>query len=318
MNLSKVNVKAVLDYLGIKTEKRGNELYARCPHPKHNDSDPSWSIKDEPGNKRHAVFSCWSCKWSGNILTLIAAVKKISIAEAQKIVEEFSTKRPQGRPTTEKDLLRGLDKYEPPDLGGYFWKGEQIQTEPIIPGTESFAYLSSRWIGMEWIEKCNLVDWPDKKRILVPVHLNGKLISWVARSYNGGSPKTLAPKEAPKSWELIGIDEVVKIAGVANLTEGWADRIRLMQIKKANPLGLNGARISEQQAEMILWADKIVVWMDGDRAGEVLAGEAVTWLGKTREIWVVPFPPRTDPAFYSPKVVATYKPILWSEFRKRR
>lgn len=258
-----------------------------------------------------------NCKWSGNVISLVAVVRGISLGAAAKLVQAFVGARPEGLPATEADLLRGMDEYEPPELEGFVWKNERILTRSITPASRAGAYLFHRMIGPAYIAQCGLLDWPEFRRIIVPIYLHGRLISWVARTYNDGKPKTLAPHDAPKKWELIGIDEIDPDIPEANLVEGWSDRIRLMQIEKPNPLALCGSRITEYQAEMLLWAKRVIVWMDGDKAGEVLGDDTVSWFGAGREIFVVPFPSGTDPAKFSPLQLLPFQPIPWEEYRRK-
>ena len=69
MGFSKEFIKKIRD-CGIsqyasqftKLEKRGNIFIGRCPHPDHNDSDPSFRIFiDENGEN----FSCMGCGYYG-------------------------------------------------------------------------------------------------------------------------------------------------------------------------------------------------------------------------------------------------------------
>jgi DNA primase len=173
-------------------------------------------------------------------------------------------------------------------------------------------------IGMKYIDGCGLLDWPAKKRILVPITRHGRLISWVARSYSGAKPKTFAPAGAPKKWELIGFDQFNRSHRTVNVCEGWVDRIRLMQIGRSNACALCGSKMSEYQAEALIFAERIIIWQDGDKAGEVMAEDLAAWLGRGRELLIVPTPSGKDPGTFSPSELSEFQPITWSEYQTQR
>jgi DNA primase len=76
--------------------------------------------------------------------------------------------------------------------------------------------------------------------------------------------------------------------------------------------------MSEHQAEEFLFAERIVLWLDGDRAGEVMGEDVVSWLGRGREIFVVPTPPGKDPGDFTPKELAAMQPKPWSSYQRRK
>jgi len=309
-----VDVEKLLFKLGIQYEKRGIELYAKCPHPDHKDKDPSWHIRSDIGNDMNGVFHCWSCKWAGNPISLLRTLKGLVRNQAIEFLQVVQ-KQPiaEKKEISEKDYFRDLKPFEPSDIG-FYWRDKPFKPVSIGFGSQCQKYLASRWIGLGYIERFGLLDWQERERVIVPITRNGKMISWVARSYNGASPKTLAPKGAPKRWELFGLDQADKTKPEANLAEGWADVIRLDQHSIVNPIGLNGSKLSEYQVESLLWADKITLWLDGDRVGRLLSYDAVQWFCK--EIFIVAIPKGKDPASFKIGELDEFKPQRWENFRR--
>jgi DNA primase len=312
ISLRHIEVNKVLDALGIVYEKRSDELYTKCLHPEHKERKPSWHIRSKVGDEKNGVFNCWSCGWKGNLVTLVCAVKGVGFKVALSMVEEFQKSAAVYHEATDKDYEKGFQMFEPAELKDYKWNEKRIKTYPIRTGGEAFEYLIGRNIGSRYVEECGLLDWPEKGRIIVPIRRRGKLISWVARSYRGENPKTIAPQGAPKKWELLGFDEMCKMKEEVNLCEGWVDRVRLMQIGCVNPCALCGSKMSEHQADAISFAKKVTIWQDGDRAGEVMSRDLSSWLGRGRELFIVRFPKGRDPGSYSPAELTEFKPVPWN------
>jgi len=292
-------VPSLLRELGIDYEDRGDgELYARCPNPRHDDSNPSWHIHSAR-DSRNGVFHCWSCKWSGNVVKLVSAVKGCSMSDAAVFVERYSQKAaPLLTEPVSEDYERSLRSLEPPEIG-YVWKGRRMRLYAVEEGTDASEYLHRRMVGRAYAERFGLQDWREKRRVVVPIRRRGRLISWIARSYIGAKPKTVAPKGAPKKWELFGYDEASN-GRTASLCEGWVDAIRLMQAGRPNPIALCGSRVSEYQAESLAGFRKFEVWADGDHAGEGMIADLKAWFGRGREIIVYRVPVGKDPADLHP------------------
>jgi DNA primase len=317
------DIEALLRRLGIKFERRDDDLYALCPNPGHSEKDPSWHIRSVTGDPKNGVFNCWSCKWTGDVFTLVSEIRKVDFARALAFVKTFA-KPEASRPAatvSDDDYTRNLRAVEPPEIG-FFWPNADGDLEPFDPrriaeGTPCGNYLASRWIGSQYIERHGFLDWPEKNRVVVPIRRRGRMISWIARSYNGGKPKTFAPKGAPKRWELFGLDYLDRSVPEVNLVEGWVDHIRISQIRTLNALALCGSKMTEPQVEEILFAQRIIVWMDGDKAGEVLAGDVAAWLGRGRTLMIVEMPKGKDPGDYSPKEISSFQAEPWNDYKRR-
>jgi DNA primase len=311
-----LDVEALLKTLGIVYVKREEDLYSVCPNPQHKDSDPSWHIRAVTGDRKNGVFNCWSCKWAGDVYTLIQAIKRCDFPAAVAFVRELGPSSVPHRPAAELrpvDYETNLRPYTPGPIG-FKWrrtKTEPLHTfapEPILPGSAASEYLLDRWIGPGYITRHNLLDWREQRRIVVPIVRRGILISWVARSYADALPKAIAPEGAPKRWEIFALDQLDRSIPEVHLVEGWVDQIRVSQIGIKNVIAICGSKLTEYQVEEILFAKKIIVWMDGDKAGEVLVGDVRDWFAH-RRLLVVRMPDGTDPGDFSPSELLKFKPI---------
>jgi len=318
-SLRNVDVEAVLQKLGIQYVVRDNfELYSRCPNPEHKDKDPSWHIHSELKHPKNGVFHCWSCKWSGNVVNLVMKVKGISFSHAVRFVELCKKEIVYDDQQVTDDDYEKIFKGEPGEIS-MEWKGSPIVLEPIVCGVgKAWEYLQSRFIGQKYIELFGLLDWKEKQRVIVPIRREGRLISWIGRSYVGDKPKTLAPKNAPKRWELFGYDQINLNVNAISVTEGWVDVIRLLQIGRPNPIALCGSKATEYQVEFLSQFKNIELWLDGDKAGEVMAENLVSWLGHGRRISVVDLPEGKDPGSYAPWKLAEFESVDWGSYTERR
>lgn len=59
-------------------KKKGDEFIANCPHPSHDDKNPSFNINSQ------GLFKCHSCGYKGNILQLTSDVKGLSKEDSIK------------------------------------------------------------------------------------------------------------------------------------------------------------------------------------------------------------------------------------------
>ena len=129
-------------------------------------------------------------------------------------------------------------------------------------------------------------------RIIIPWHLDGKLIGWQAR-YIGTPPNKRVPKYyncpgAQKRYYLYGYEQARDFAGcfiVEGVTDVWA--------MGPGALAVMGSSISYEQAEMVCrnW-ECAVILLDG---GEVAAAEAIQQQLSTIPTEIVSLPDGQDP-----------------------
>lgn len=317
LDLLSLDAEGVLKALGVEFKRDGDELWARCRSGLHKDKHPSWSMSTSA--KRNTVFSCMSCKWAGNAITLVAKVKGCAPREAVEWLRQFA--RASSLPPEHFDAEvyeQNLGEPEPGPIG-FRWRGRAFEPRAVAVGSPAQMYLAGRNIGPDYIRRHGIMDWSDARRLVVPVKRRGVMISWLARTYEGAKPKVLAPEGAPKRWEMFGLDYLNRELKEVNITEGWANVIRMEQAGVVNPLGLCGSNLTEFHVDELLFATKLVWWLDGDKAGELLGGASVQWLGRGRDNFVVPMPVGLDPAeFWPPARLLDFRPIPFREWARGR
>jgi len=70
----------IVDVIGkyVDLKKVGYKTYkANCPHPEHNDKNPSFYVKEDD-----QYFNCFSCSFKGDVITFIEEMEGINFIEA--------------------------------------------------------------------------------------------------------------------------------------------------------------------------------------------------------------------------------------------
>lgn len=286
-----VDLSDLLDRLGIEVDRdTGYELVARCPNRDHPDNNPSWRMRY--GDERHGLHFCHSCKFGGDLYDLIQYVTGCDFPDAVKYAKKSSTSAVV-KVGEEGDGM--LARHRPVRIDS------PRSVRPIVAGSRCASYLERR--GVEWgdVVRYGVKDWPWRSRVWVPLTLNGVLVSWLARSYDGSKPKVKKPPNDKFGRHVFfGLDQVDRKIKEMHFTEGWISAIRVGQAKFNNPVAANGSALTEEQVEAVAWSDKITVWQEGDLAGREFAREVRWWLGRGREIEVVEMPDGKDPADFGP------------------
>lgn len=294
-----IDVEAVLKDLGIvyRLENRGDhaELVAKCPN--HNDGkNPNWSIRHQLGSNLNGMHHCWSCSWSGSIILLVQRVAGLTRDGAVEYLARFQRTVQDGE--RREDLGRLFETYEPAEVEA---PGGLAQ---IRVGSPCLRYLASRGFGMVEVVRYGMMDWPKEGRLFVPIRRYGRMVSWLARSYVGASPKVLTPKgnRGGARWAMFGFDQVDRMVRQVSLVEGWASAIRVAQAGFPNPLAACGSQLTDRKvSDLVAMADEFIVWKEGDTGGEGFSRNVVDWLAKSGIIHVdvVEMPAGKDPADFT-------------------
>ncbi len=286
---------SVLAELKVDFERKGTDLWFRCRSGEHPDANPSCAMREDPGEEAHGLVFCHSCKWSTDVFGLVMAVKGCSFPEALRFVErhrEANLVEGEEDPAVYRRLLKraGPEEVELP-------RGLRPITFERGRRTACAEYLLSRGFGKREVDHFGLADWPGRGRLFVPVTRHGKFISYVARSYVEIKPKVLTPLAASGArWAMVNFDGLDRAKEEVHITEGWASCFRVWQAGFANVVATCGSRLKLEQVLDIAWAERFVLWQEGDRAGAAFFGELLAWLGRGRLVEAVVLPYKTDPA----------------------
>jgi DNA primase len=136
-----------------KLAKSSDGFKGRCPLPGHAEKTPSFHV-----NTRHNFFHCFGCDRGGDIFTFLQLMEGLNFKESlERVAETMNLELPRfsedDKNSKEKDRFRA--GYELMHRAASFYN--RVLIEEATPGaTRALAYLKTRGIGAEWIEKFQL------------------------------------------------------------------------------------------------------------------------------------------------------------------
>lgn len=252
------DVRAVLDRLGIEVLKdRDTELLALCPAHEartgHPDTNPSWWINSETG-----AHLCFSCGYKGSITSLIIDVDKVKPEELGAWFKETFTYNLQDRleratKKKETSVFKEVQNITEAHLAAFI--------DPPIPALQSrgLTLEAAQTYGIKWDK-----SW-DKWILPIRDPKNGKLWGWqekgtVFRSFLN------YPTGVKKAHSLFGYQEYA--CGTMIVVESPLDVVRLASVGITGGVATYGSVFSSVQLEYIRGAEKVLVAMDNDAAGQ--------------------------------------------------
>ncbi len=244
-----------LDSLGIKYKETA--AYFSFSSPFRSDSNPSMVLyKDNGfvidfGGAYKAPFSRFYFEVTGKHLTM----------DKQDWLKSFSStyKRPsaQDKLNIEVTLDGGaVPAYENKEALTYCYS--RGMTDTFI---QDFGILYSDW--------CRINGTPFKKRLLIPIVEDGKIVSIEGRDVTREqTPKVLYPRGCSVST-LFNIDRLDRTQPLL-IVEGIMDLVKIYQSLSKNVTALFGVGVKERQKQILNTFPHIVIFPDNDEPGQGL------------------------------------------------
>ena len=261
-----------IQYMGLKTKGEiypsTDQVMVRCPiHGSGGgDKNPSCGISLSKG-----IYNCFACGAHGSIESLFKDVTGMDIYETLGISNDsfsnFARKNIYGEEKRE-DILKLKNVSIECDLEEF--------TIPAYSSALGAKYLQKRGISKEAAESMGMLYSDDieingnhfRKRILIPVYENGKLISVEGRRIlDTDEPKVLYPKNSTVNtlfqWDKLNKNEVIWAC------EGLMDAAQFRNSKNfQNSTAIFGANLTRRQGELIKQVKQLVYVYDIDTAGQ--------------------------------------------------
>lgn len=266
-----MNVSVLLSTLGIQATKVGRKWKARCPSPEHNDADPSWSIIDNPGDRKNGSHYCFACGFRGGPWELAAAVWRVSVKEAGQRLKGTNKVGPVKVPKVEIRNLAPAMAFKLP-IGSVIPEPGGEWFEPAL------SYLTSRGVTREQIDRWGLgyaIKGKLRNRVIVPVWTEGALRTFTARAIapgmnpryeQGRAHRGAQPRRA--LWGEPGFDDA---HGVVTVAEGVFSAMALERCGALNPAAILGSEITPERARILSRFPRILIATDPDKAGDKVA-----------------------------------------------
>ena len=245
-------MKDALTRLGVEYySNRGDEIQAECPaHEErtgHVDRNPSFYINADSG-----AFICFSCGWKGSLYTLIN-YKNENVDASEWLKSEQGLSARFNRATREQPKIQEQTYITESMLSAFI--------EPPVEALRSRGLTSNaaRYYGLCW-DRHN-------KNWIIPIRESdtGKLLGWQEKGYDRRYFRNY-PTGIQKSHSLFGYDQYT--SGDMIVVESPLDVIRLASLGISGGVATYGALVSAHQFNLIRGADRIILAMDNDEAGQ--------------------------------------------------
>lgn len=239
-----IDAPALLDRLGISYRRRGRALLAPCPLPGHTEKEPSWSMRDEPGEEKHGAHWCFGCGRGGGPADLVAAVLGVDLADARAWIRSGACYRESDLPA---QIIISVKRAKPA-----FVLPEGVAYAPLGAWpTPARLYLQKRRVDPAQAARWGLgyaVDGRLAMRVVIPVRDGGGVVrSFVARSFvarSGGreAKRYLEPREEDGADHAAILGEHLwprpELRRVALVGEGWFDGAALERASGGLPVAV--------------------------------------------------------------------------------
>lgn len=271
------DIPKILERLGIAAKRNGKEWCALCPSPDHDDKSPSWNIRDEPGSKKHGLFRCWPCGFSGDVYSLVMKLKGVGFKEAKEWVGSSDV---DDKPVPVTAVVTSSAR-----VG--FQVPSEVRFGPLAKWvTPAREYVSERRITGEQVEKWGIGYATGGRlagRIVVPYRdAGGRPRGYTARTFVGDRKRYLEPdlRERADRSTMFGEQHWPKPADgweEVFVTEGALNALAIERVVLgAYVAALAGSQPHPAHVAKIARFKNVFIVTDpdpaGDKAGAILEG----------------------------------------------
>ncbi len=305
-------VDVISNYLSLK--QTGRNYMALCPF--HPEKTPSFVVSPEK-----QIFKCFGCGVGGSAITFIQKYENLSFYESVKRLCELSGNEFPSEFSEETNETEKL--YESAKEVANFFHQQIEKVKPYLKKREIKDDLSRRFmlgyapkdyygklkLPDKTLKKLNLITEKGKtffsERLIIPIfNHSGKIVAFGARALKEHQkPKYINSPESEifnKSSILYGFyqarENILKKKEVI-VVEGYFDVISLFKVGIERTVAPMGTSLTEKHAKTLKrYAKKIVLFFDGDEAGEkatLRASELLTKIGV--EPFIIKPPEGEDP-----------------------
>lgn len=315
----------MLEALGIESPEAGTaaeEMWACCPFPEHDESTPSWSIKNDEQSDKHGSHYCFGCGRGGSPADLVivqvglsgfsAAVawlkeRKLDIDGVAPLNIDLVLKRPPKHATLE--LPYGIkDKYST-------WT------------TNAKRYAKERGITEHQIDRWSIgcvPMGPLAGRLYIPAYNQEReLLSYTARDYTGET-RSKYKEPAGKGMDgshpgaVFGEEHWPNMHILRRelvLCEGAFNAMACERVGAPYIAALFGSDLTKEQLLKLKTWDNIVLASDLDAAGNKMARKILAALGRWSPTTRVKFADKRDPNDLERENPTLLKELLWPELK---
>ena len=274
-----------------------------CPFPDHNEKTPSFSVSSVK-----QVYHCFGCQKGGDIFTYLRDQKGMGFVEAvQYLAQQAGITLQQDSREGREETLEKLNLFKIHAQAVQVFHRELLKTPPShlvrkylnkrgysqeIIQRFQLGYAPAKgclWNVLksdrqrEHLKKAGLVSQKSKTefeffrhRLIFPIisQMN-QVLGFGARSLDQSLPKYINSRDSlcfQKGRVFYGLNKsapYIRKAGHAFIVEGYTDFLTLFQNGFKNIIAVLGVALTEYHARLLRrYTDKVVLFFDGDPAGE--------------------------------------------------
>lgn len=296
MLASDLGINDVLDTLqnqfNLEGVLRGKEYVISCPNPDHDDTNPSCSVNISTG-----LFHCFSCNFSGDLLTLGHLILGWPLNQAKKNLQpdpkQMILNKIISLSCKQKSSSQILE-LSVPDFPSYY------QDEPLdFMYKRGFTEKTMRDWGVQFCPEETLVNKQGKEFaihncIAIPLRdYRGLMKGWIYRKTDDSMPKYIYTPNLPIGdyW-----------FGAGNLTEGRITHpiivegsLDVMWLHQAGfrALGMLGSN-ADSKLHFLYQFSRVYLLPDRDEAGVKWKNDVATKLSKYSNVYLMRYPSNSD------------------------
>lgn len=302
-------VRNLIESMGLeKITKMGDYFMALCPFHE-NTREPDFQVHRTLG-----LYNCFGCPAKGNLYQLVKEFYNITYKEADTFIQKLAgfdasvnvedirfraSLRNMFAPSKEDEDKPKIRKFREKDL-------ERFNLQPDPTG-----YLLSRGFTQDTIDhfECSYTDrwavWDEKtetyayqKRVVIPGHwADGTIAGVIGRTVENANPKYKYTAGFPKSTSLFNLHRAKKYGDRGLIcVEGSLDTMMIHQFGHPNVVGWYGARVHEEQVDLICeHTDEVFLMFDNDEAGMKAMKEGIEAFKDRVKLNLVPLQSFKDP-----------------------
>lgn len=285
----RISIEQVLDHYNIRL-RRSNQTALRgfCPLPTHSSEKSRESFGVDVEKK---IWSCQSnsCasarqgKKGGNILDFVAVMDNCSVREAALKLDDWFLHSIKSITSSDEEKSDRAKQKSHDDTKLVAEKDDAVPLTCNKPLSFSLTgidvehpYIASRGIEKEIAELFGIGFFPGRGtmsgRVVIPIsNEKGELVAYAGRALDETEPKYKLPAGFKKSEVLFNLHRVRELSDDANpiiVVEGFFDCMKVHQAGFPKVVALMGSSMSEAQRNFLIDFSRVVLFLDGDEAGE--------------------------------------------------
>jgi hypothetical protein len=272
-----VDIEQVLLELGIEAVVRGAEANGTCPMHKARtgkvDNSPSWWINLDTG-----AFICFSCQYSGNLITLVSDVKGFTKDVWGETKPDYTAAREwllslsEVSPDKLSQILSSIPKFITPNHELPAMSEARLA---IFDPPPTHA-LQSRHVTAEACEKYGVLWNPRQDSWILPIRdpKSNQILGWQEKGTVTRTFKNY-PAGVKKSHTVFGAH--IDISKQAIVVESPLDCVRFESAGISGAVALCGSQVTEDQFKLVRFSDTIIFASDNpkvDPSGKKAAKQA--------------------------------------------